>query len=1115
MNSSDLLKEVIDDFSIEKLERFFRAKNRSFRPRAEGLAQHCDTNFKSCQKLGEFHLDGGDIAICAFEVARPLSERTGKRSQYSVGKRIIQQLQCSAGLFVFYDDKGDFRFSLIYDIPQGRSRTWSNFRRYTYFASRTLTNRTLLQRVGNGDFSALEKIKAAFSVEKVTEEFYQQYRALFDVLLENLQKNHTFQNEAEKHHLDTADFTKKLLGQIVFLYFIQKKGWLGVPRDGKWGDGDKDFLSNQFRRAVEAKLNYFNDVLEPLFYATLNNARRDTTDPSYSEQFQSRIPFLNGGLFESEYDWKESLIYLDNAIFERIFDTFDRYNFTVEEEGPDDKEIAVDPEMLGKVFENLLPENLRKGKGTYYTPRNIVQYMCRESLIEYLISRHSNISEREVRDYIFYAESTENFLEQKGGSFVPGQYKELDDLLASVKIVDPACGSGAFLVGTLNEIVRLRLFLQDSPDNKSIARKSEYQLKKETIQNCVYGVDIDPGAVDIAKLRLWLSLIVDHELNQVEPLPNLDYKIMAGNSLLEEYEGVSFYEDEVETGQSELLTDPTRTSRKGRIEDLKKKLAEYFSIHDDEAKRTKRAEINVAKDWLIRSALEKKQREIGAMLESEKEKADMLDERSRGKYLATFGAWMMSDTKIQEALDSIHNPKRAKPFFAWRLEFIDVFDGRSGFDVVIANPPYIRQEEISYKHLLKQYAVAGGTADIYCYFYELVYNILGDGGTLSFITSNKYLRAGYGKKLRQFLKQHMSLKTPIDFGDLPVFKATAYPSILIAKKQHGVGGLFSGCAIESEDELDQFRQVLEQRCITMRQDELSDEDGWNIETPDTAALKRKIEGTPQNTRMLKDYVGGKILYGIKTGYNDAFVIDTATRDRLIKEDPKSAEVIKPFLRGQDIKRYWIEDSGLFLIDIPNGWTDKRKGNEGAEAFIRGHLPAIFAHLSQYRKKVNPKGGRTLENRDDQGRYWWELRPCKYEQEFEKPKITWGNLSKAPGFAYDEASRYISAPASIVAVDDLYLLGVLNSGICRFIISSSAASRSGGFLEFMPMYVERVPIRLSSNEHRKAIEQRVHQILAAKKRDSDTTALEREIDQLVYEVYGLTKVEIELLEASIV
>lgn len=785
------LEEIIESFEIKEFSQFFRLKTRAegnFRPSDERLSQYDDADFFDFVKIGQIEFSGSQrMLVAGAKVLTDLSERSGKKAQYEKAKKMLRELSAySAGIFIYYDKSGNFRFSLVYPESVGTRREWSNFRRFTYFVSKDLTNKTFLQRVGDGNFSTLDKIKDAFSVEKVTKEFYLEYRKLFDSLIEDLSKNHTFINEASKNQINAENFAKKLLGQIVFLYFIQKKGWLGVPAGKQWGEGDKNFMGNMYKEAMSKKANFYNDYLEKLFYNALNNPHRESADPSFSKDFNSRIPFLNGGLFEAEYDWKNSLMYLDNKIFQSIFDVFERYNFTVEEESPDDKEVAVDPEMLGKVFENLLPENLRKGKGTYYTPREIVYYMCRESLVNYLVSNHSNITEENIRNYIFYSESFENFKKHKGESFTPGQWKELDDLLANIRVCDPACGSGAFLVGMLNMIVKLRIYLQTTPDYDKIPQKKEYELKRETIQNCIYGVDIDPGAIEIAKLRLWLALVVDYDLEDIEPLPNLDYRLMCGNSLLEEFEGVKFYNGEQETQATLLPIDPEKQKR---VDLLKKKVKEYFSIHDDKEKIKKRKEINDIKDWLIGTALERRRRDLTAQHKSEEAKANMLDEKSRKQYLSGFSKWLGSSSNIQKALESLHNPKKEKPFFIWKLEFIDVFEEKGGFDVVIGNPPYVsavhNQDDPELREIYRRkYPQVRGAFDLYVIFLLRGLDISADKSIFTWIIPNKFLVSEYAVKVREALK-HNGLKEIVVVSNLGVFGDTGvYPIIILGNRQN-------------------------------------------------------------------------------------------------------------------------------------------------------------------------------------------------------------------------------------------------------------------------------------------------------------------------------------------
>src|SRR5437867_5591982 len=431
----------------------------------------------------------------------------------------------------------------------------------------------------------LSQLEDAFSVEAVTKEFFKKYAELFGEIQKALEKlaakDSTIRSEFAKKSIRPADFAKKLMGQVVFLYFIQKKGWLGVEKGKDCGTGPHDFLRRLARGEYGRYKNFFNDILEPLFYDTLAT---DRGHDAWCKQFNCRIPFLNGGLFEplADYDWRKTDIVLPNGLFTNndrfddfsagtgLLDMFDRYNFTVNEAEPLEKEVAIDPEMLGKVFENLIEENLRKGLGSYYTPREIVHYMCQESLINYLdtaLNSHSESIGREKRkqaefgdekakqtlltastqreivpradietfvhigDQISHYESVETRYAIKMPKSIEQHARLIDEKLTDITICDPAVGSGAFPVGMMTEIVRGRSAL--TPYFNDVHDRTPYHFKRHAIQDCLYGVDVDPGAIEIAKLRLWLSLVVDEEdVKQIKPLPNLFYKIVTGNSLL-------------------------------------------------------------------------------------------------------------------------------------------------------------------------------------------------------------------------------------------------------------------------------------------------------------------------------------------------------------------------------------------------------------------------------------------------------------------------------------------------------------------------------------------------------------------------------------------------------
>ena len=680
-----------------------------------------------------------------------------------------------AALVAYYgDDRADWRFSLVrmdyrlrVDGDSGKVKVAEDLtpaRRYSFLVGQHEPNHTAQQQLfpilaDDRRNPTLADLESAFNIESVTREFFSRYKDLFLQVREEVEgiltRRPAARAEFQQRGIDSETFAKKLLGQIVFLYFLQKKGWLGVAPGKPWGSGPRGFLRQLFLGRWGQYGNFFDEVLEPLFYEALAVERPD----NLYGRLSCRIPFLNGGLFEpvGGYDWEGCPIPLSNAVVQAIFDTFDLYNFTVREDEPLEKEVAVDPEMLGKVFENLLEVRDRKSKGAFYTPREIVHYMCQEALIHHLDAALNlrvapliepeaeqgllfgappprqaslpsaetvytpRVPRAEIERFIRHGElAAEHEAAREGGAVsyarrLPQSIAEhaqaLDDALAGVKVCDPAIGSGAFPVGVMQEIVRGRLvlnaYLGDDAD------RTAYAFKRHAIQESIYGVDIDPSAVDIAKLRLWLSLVVDEEdYHRIKPLPNLGYKIVCGNSLL--------------SVQKDLFNQHLFA----RIEELKE---QYFVETSRPAKQAQSREIDAL---------------IGQLT-------------------------------------------HAQGQFDYEVYFSEVFRAQDGFDVVIGNPPYVRQELIKeHKPALKAHfpEVYQGTADLYVYFYAKGLRLLRANGVLVYISSNKFMRAGYGERLRGHLGQKATLQTVIDFGDLPVFDATTYPCILVLTKTLPIAG---------------------------------------------------------------------------------------------------------------------------------------------------------------------------------------------------------------------------------------------------------------------------------------------------------------------------------------
>ena len=569
MQKNEARKLVIDTFTHafdeELLFRFVRNLLPELKPPSTRLITNAQLpqgfreHVNSYIRLGTYHDPKGDVLdVVIVELKRKESLDRARTRQRNLMAHYLNRRGKAAVLAAYItDDPSDWRFSYvklaykaeITDTGKVKvKRKFTPARRFSFLVGENEPNHTAQKQLGDllmkkGQLT-LKQIEEAFNIESVTKEFFEDYKSLFLMIKENLDQivetKPKVKEEFTRCEIDTVNYAKKLLGQIVFLYFLQKKGWLGVPKDQAWGTGDKKFLSTLFEKNTDK--NFFDEILEPFFYEALALERKGDFYPA----LQCKVPFLNGGLFEplNGYDWENTSIGLANKNFEEIFRVFNLYNFTVREDEPLEKEVAVDPEMLGKVFENLLEIKDRKSKGAYYTPREIVHYMCQESLINYLDSALNEetvkVTKNDIEKLIREGDtSLENDLAKEEGR-KSGEYglpesirnhaKEIDFALANVKICDPAIGSGAFPVGMMTEIIRARQVL--TPYLSNHRYRDAYTFKWHCIENCLYGVDIDKSAVEIAKLRLWLSLVVDEEsYDHIRPLPNLDYRIVCGNSL--------------------------------------------------------------------------------------------------------------------------------------------------------------------------------------------------------------------------------------------------------------------------------------------------------------------------------------------------------------------------------------------------------------------------------------------------------------------------------------------------------------------------------------------------------------------------------------------------------
>lgn len=708
------------------------------------LPQGFRENVHSYTRLGTYRDPNGDVLdVVIVKLKQQGSLDHARTRQRNLMTHYLNKRSKDAVLAAYTtDDPTDWRFSFVKLAYQteitnkGTVKVKKDFtpaRRYSFLVGEHEPNHTAQKQLSVLLMSegrlTIGQIEEAFNIESVTKEFFEDYRSLFLQIKENMDQietsNQKIKDEFERCEIDTANFAKKLLGQIVFLYFLQKKGWLGVPKDQAWGTGDKKFLSNLFIK--NKNRNFFDDVLEPFFYEALAIERKG----DYYSDLECKVPFLNGGLFEPlhGYDWENIGIGLSNQIFENVFRIFDRYNFTVREDEPLEKEVAVDPEMLGKVFENLLDIKDRKSKGAFYTPREIVHYMCQESLINYLditLNKYEKkVDKGDIEIFIREGDlSIERDQAREERKLEDNDYglpesirkhaEEIDFALADIKICDPAVGSGAFLVGMMTEIIQARNILISYLHNQ--CNRDAYTFKWHCIENSLYGVDIDVSAVEIAKLRLWLSLVVDEEsYDQIRPLPNLDYRIICGNSLLSVQKDLfnyTFYPE------------------------LEKKKIQYFDTTSPKNKKVIRHEIE-----------------------------NLINQLTEGKQL-----------------------------FDFELYFSEIFSAKQGFDIVIGNPPYVfSRENLSsdQKELFKElFTLTQFKLNLYILYIEKSYCILNNFGTFSFIIPNNWLTLSTTSNLRHFiLTKTFNTKLVLNYDH--VFQSASVDTCLLFFNKTGENSLSS------------------------------------------------------------------------------------------------------------------------------------------------------------------------------------------------------------------------------------------------------------------------------------------------------------------------------------
>lgn len=1120
---------------------------------------------------GHYHIgnykgpDGKKIALFAVQLQNKGNVENARSTQRAFIKSLLDNSGYDSALAAFYTMEKDregrerpsdkWRLSLIrieYGFAEGKLSTkLTPAKRYSYLVGKDEPCHTAQERL-YGMFvqdevdPSLNDLEEAFSVETVTKQFFNDYKEKYLAVKEYLEATSDFMAEAERCGFTSEQFTKKLMGQIVFLYFIQKKGWLGVQAfpvrltekeyknalfrntkahkliekvysqpdsngishinqkslfalsdedtkfvstlvKGKaWGEGPKNFMRALYESCVRRGKNYFDDYLEPLFYEALNVNRGES---GFYARFHCRIPFLNGGLFEQldNYDWVNSDFHIPNSMFSNadtkgkddadgILDIFDRYNFTMAEDEPMEREVAIDPEMLGKVFENLLDVKDRKSKGAFYTPREIVHYMCQESLINYL-STSTGIESEDIRKFILYGEyfrdndclkTKEVYKDGKRAYVIDknremempesifsfrtnvNRLKEIDDLLENVKIADPAVGSGAFLLGLLNEIVRARQTLTtymaierngfQRLNFYSYGRKT-YDLKVNTIKNCLFACDLEPSATDITKLRLWLSIVIDDETVKqddsngmfdahTEPrqLPNLDCNVICGNSLMDEFEGISLItESSLLNNQKEVgMESFYQAGFDNMLCELIRLQNDLYFTTDHESKRVIKEKIQNIYDKIILHQLD-------------------------------------SNPDAIKAYYQIKN-KESKPFVLWQLYFPKVFKEKQGFDIVIGNPPYglinkkqnqntsisANKYEIEvYKKKNIYKPAKGGIINIFRLFVCKSFDLLRDNGHLSLIFPMAFMCDLSAKSLREYILNNNKIDYIEAFPERDdenkrVFRSAKMSvCILGASKTHVDGNTKFPMRISRNPFVDLTADIAY----------ISKNDIIKI---DEKSLTIPIVSPKEFSILIKICDGGKRLKSYSKCYTGE--IDLSLNKKYIRLDSKYATMV----RGAQIQKFYvtneISQGDIYYLD-----EEAYLSENNAKKSHHHEIPRI---VMQGITGVNEK---------------------------DRLKMT---ILKA-GVYCANSVNYILIKERIY-----YFLGICNSKVLNWFFSKLSTNSNVNGYE-----VDNLPIKFGEDDICDEIEYRVKILLDHPDDEEEMSA----IDALAYKIYGITNEEREIIE----
>jgi len=1109
MREKDLKRILQQPYSFqnwkELLPSFFKKVEYLSRPQPFAIQ---DEKIIKGEQVGRIKLDDEkSLAIFDVEVTdKVVISRNRKDLRDIAIKHIDQDITHGAIVFFHNPNQNDYRFSFIarwsaLDMETGEFiKGETKPKRFTYLlgpneACTTAAKRllTLIPKKEAGK-ATIKELQQVFSVEALNREFFKTYKTHYErfwkYLAESAWREALIDQEKEgdKQEKPIRDFVKKLLGRIVFLHFLQKKGWMGcTSQSNEWLDGEPKFMQMLFEEFAD-KEHFHSQCLTKLFFETLNTKRPN--GEFHIEGLEGRlngshVPYLNGGLFEPEKNKATLKVDFPISYFEELLEFFEQYNFTIDENSPDDHEVGIDPEMLGHIFENLLEEN--REKGAFYTPKEIVQYMCQESLIQYL---YNHFGKREDIDDFIRQHTVSAFLAERDNA------SKVNQLLDDIKVCDPAIGSGAFPIGMLQEIFDAKLYIYP---HTGLPEFKKAEVKKNIIQNSIYGVDIEKGAVDIAQLRFWLALVVE-EVNP-HPLPNLDYKIMQGNSLLEQYEGIDLsqialpkgekiYEPErdlfgnIKEDQMKITFAKSDTSKK-----IKSLIDEFFTIEDAERKKEIRKKINQLVEEHIQFNIDLREQQLNRFI-AEAGNPDNLNKNARKKYDGFVGDL----EKIQETKARLLKIQETdeRPYFLWHLYFMDVFE-QGGFDVMIGNPPYIQIQKMEDADLYEEvgFDTFSRRGDIYCLFYEKGFQLLNDYGTLAYITFNKWMRGGYGKSLRKFFSETNTLKI-IDLGPGIFHSATVDTNIYIGKN-NGFENNVKGIAVGDRSELNKLN---DEKLLPL---EDVNEDAWVVLSPTDLLIRNYVV---EKSKALRNW-NIKINFGIKTGFNDAFILDDDQKEILFNAHQSSKKIIKPLLQGRDIVKYVTEWQNRWII----------LAQYGSNEFLESEYPAVYQHLLSHKPQLVKRGQCT--NKGAQGQHHWlelDNNPSSnYLNQFKDEKIIWKRVGSIMRFAYSDEEIYCLDSTCIATGEKIkYLAAVLNSktGLYQLFKTSPQTGTGDQIISVQAMEPMLVPYPNNATEAQfnkivdyiLFIRKENEPVFESQSNEDLSFRFEEIIDLMVYEIY---------------